>query len=271
VIAKPIFFMKLIFILLFHLSLFTSGKRPKDITAEEMTILDCSSPESATKDSSRLRIINNSSLRHLPLVLRDLSVALSESTFEQEGLVNENGFDIDLHDAVCKSFDTSATVIYRPDDSIFHLKLNKYNKQASDRALAATLIHEIMHCILIDIANRARLHDEKALSIIERFNQKIQNPFGYSGNDFFNLMNRGGEGQHELMYQLFYQNMVLLLEEFAQIHKPVFWRHEDAEFLMWSGLQLTSGFQKLNLEEKRQIEFTILKAKGIAVSLLDYE
>ena len=82
-------------------------------------------------------------------------------------------------------------------------------------------------------------------------------------------MNLGDAGQHELMYQLFYNDMVELLEQFARIHKPAFWQHEDAESLIWSGLQASSGFQKLGFEQKRQIEFAIMREKGFPVSLLD--
>src|SRR5438128_1161487 len=136
--------MKLVFILLSQLALLTFEKKPEDVRVQEIAVPVCSTAKLTTEDSSRLRIINNSSLRHLPLVLRDLSLALSGSIFEREGLLNESGFNIDLHDAVCKSFDTSATVTYRPDDSVFYLKLNRCNRQASDRALAVTLIHEIV-------------------------------------------------------------------------------------------------------------------------------
>jgi hypothetical protein len=122
----------------------------------------------------------------------------------------------------------------------------------------------------MDIDKRARYGDANAFSIIERFNQQIRNPFGYSNNNFFDLMNRGDAGQHELMYQLFYRDMASLLERFAQIHRPAFWQHEDAESLIWSGLQATSGFQKLSFEERKQIEFSILREKGIPVTLLDY-
>lgn len=258
--------MKPFFILFLMLFLFSFEGRPSDLLLQKASV----SRSLAPGDSLKFRFANNSSLKRLPSVIRDLKVALSQSIFQEEGFLNENGFDISLYDAVCKTFDTSATVTYRPNDAVFYLKLNRFNRQASDRALAVTLIHEVMHCILMDIDKRARYGDAKAFSIVEHFNLQIRNPFGYSGNNFFNLMNRGDVGEHELMYQLFYRDMVFLLERFAQIHKPAFWHHEDAELLIWSGLQTTSGFQKLSSDEKREIAFSILKEKGIPVSLLDY-
>lgn len=224
----------------------------------------------STTDTSKLRFNNSSSLKRLPSILHDLSIALNESIFQREGLLNENGFTVNLNDVFCKNFDTSATVMYLPGDTVYHIKLNHFNRYATDRALAATLIHEIMHCVLMDIDRRARRGDEKTLFIIEIFNQKIRNPFVHSVNNFFDLMNKGDAGQHELMCQLFYEDMVLLLERFSQIHKSAFWHHEDAESLVWSGLQGTTVYKKLGFEEQRQIEFTIMREKGIPVSLLDY-
>jgi len=131
-------------------------------------------------------------------------------------------------------------------------------------ALAATLIHEIMHCVLININNRARANDPQAISAIEKFNKRIKDPSSFSGNPFFALMNCGEKGQHELMYQLFYPDMVLLLERFAQIHKPNLWYGKNAGFLMWSGLQQTTEFQKLNFDEQKEINLTILSEKGFS-------
>ena len=224
---------------------------------------------SLTVDSSRLRISNNSSLKHLPSILRDLTIALSESSFEQQELLNQNGVRIDLRDAACKTFDTSASVTYWPVDSVFYLKLNRLNRQATDRALAVTLIHEIMHCILLDLDKRGRSGDKQALSIIRHFNEIIRTPSPGICNQFFDDMNRGDQGQHELMYQLFFTDMVSLLERFAEIHKHAFIENETAKLLMWSGLQSTSGFQSLSTEEKRQSQISIMQEKGISVAFFD--
>jgi hypothetical protein len=258
--------MKPIFTLFLAFLFFNFEKRPAYVDFTNSTTIANSVPG----DSAKVHFTNYSSLKHLPSVLRDLSFAFHESVFEQKGLLSENGFNIDLYDVVYKNFDTSATVMGHPGDAVYCLKLNRTNRQASDRALAVTLIHEIMHCVLMDIDRRGRYGDKKALSVIEQFNRKIRNPFGDPKSDFFSIMNKNDAGQHELMYQLFYEDMVSLLERFAEIHKPAFWQHQDAELLMWSGLQSTSGFQKLSFEEKKQIEIAILTENGIPVSLLDY-
>jgi hypothetical protein len=259
--------MKFRFILLSAVFLLSFGGKPGHIkSAAPATHV----AQTAMEDSPLLRITNNSSLKRLPLVIRDFSIALDQSTFQRDGLLNKDGFHIELRDVVSKGYETSATVAFRPDDTAYEMKLNRFNRRASDRALAVTLIHEFVHCILMDLDKRGRHGDEKALSIIERFNQKIKYTPGSCGSDFFGLMNCGGPGQHELMYQLFYQDMVLLLEQFAQIHKPAFQFREDAQDLMWSGLHATSGFLQLSLEEKIRIEIAILWEKGIAAAPWDY-
>jgi len=258
--------MKLVLIVFSAFLLLNFQSKPGDLTVTHKELFKIS----PTGDSSKLRFANGSSLKHVPSVIRDLSMALGQSVFEEKGLLNENGFTINLQDVFCKNFDTSATVTYQPTDTVYYLKLNRLNKYASDRALAVTLIHETMHCVLMDIDRRARHGDEKALYLTERFNQKIKNPSGRTVNNFFDLMNQGDIGQHELMCQLFYDDMVLLLERFAQIHRPAFGQHEDAEILIWSGLQNTRRFNQLSLEEKRQIELTILEEKGVRVGYWNY-
>jgi hypothetical protein len=57
--------------------------------------------------------------------------------------------------------------------------------------------------------------------------------------------------------------MVSLLKSFSKIHKQGFFDPADAEILMWSGLQKTSGYKELNDDEKINIEGAILEAKGI--------
>ena len=221
-------------------------------------------------DSTWLRITNTSSLRRLPSVLKDLTIALRESSFMQQGLLNENGFTIDLDDAACKNFNTSAFVTYRPDDTVYYMKLNRFNKQATDKALAVTLIHEFMHCVLLDIDKRARSGDKNTLALIEGFNKRIKTPYPPVANSFFDLMNRGEEGQHELMYQLFLTDMVCLLERFALIHKTAFFQHEEAELLIWSGLQNTTGFKRLAVENKEEIQLAIIHEKGIPGAVTEY-
>ena len=151
--------------------------------------------------SQLLYITNNSSLKRLPAVLKHLSLALRESSFNLGGLLGKFEFRIDVQDFNSKDFGTAATVLYRPGDPVFYLQLNKLNKHASDRALAATLIHELMHCILLSIDQNARRGNEIALSFIKEFNQKIRDPFGCSVNNFYDLMNRHGEGQHVTGFQ----------------------------------------------------------------------
>jgi len=221
----------------------------------------------AVGDSSEsIHIINASSLKQLPAVLRDLSAALNESMFQEGLLLDKNGIAIYLYDATCNSFENSAAIQYQVSDTIYHLKLNRFNQLATDKALAATLIHEIMHCVILDIYRRAKQEEEKALTRITSFGLNKNDTSSFFNNDFFVLMNTGNDGQHELIYQLFYPQMVSLLERFAGIHKEIFLDHREAEHLIWSGLQKTSAYKKLDEEEKREIELTILEAKGIKIA-----
>jgi len=214
--------------------------------------------------SNQIRIINASSLKRLPAVIIDFSAALKGSAFENRFLLDKKGFAVYLYDVTCNSFENSAAVRYRANDTIYHLKLNRYNQQASDKALAATLIHEIMHCVLLDIYTRAHQGDKTACDNILSFGLNKNDSSNFFNNEFFVLMNSGETGNHELMYQLFYPYMVSLLERFAVIHKVVF-SEQDAERLMWSGLQKTIAYTKLPNEEKKNIDFAILKAKGIDI------
>jgi hypothetical protein len=216
------------------------------------------------EDSSQsLHIINASSLKRLPAVIKDLSAAFSESIFLKGPFLGKNGIAIYVYDVTCNSFENSARVLYQARDTLYHLKLNRFNQQATDRALAATLIHEIMHCVLLDIYTRGRQREENAMTGIMSFGLNKNDTSNFFNNDFFVLMNSGDDGEHELMHQLFYPQMVSLLERFARIHKEAFLNHSDADHLMWSGLQKTSAYKKLGDEEKRVIELTILEAKGI--------
>ena len=221
----------------------------------------------ADEDSSKsIRIINASLLKRLPAVLRDLSTALNDSIFHVGLFLGKNGLPIYVYDVTCNSFENSAAVLYRARDTIYRLKLNRFNQQATDKALAATLIHEIMHCVLLDIYARAIQKEEKALTSIISFGLNKNDTSSFFHNDFFVLMNTGNDGQHELIYQLFYPQMVSLLERFARIHKEAFLNHSDADHLMWSGLQETIAYKKLGEEEKREIQLTILEAKGIKLN-----
>lgn len=215
--------------------------------------------------SQSIRIINASSLKRLPAIISDLSAALNESMFEERLLLGKSGFTIYLYDVTCNSFENSASVQYQINDTIYHLKLNRFNQRAADKALAATIIHEIMHCVLLDIYKRAKQKEEKAMTSIISFGLNKNDTSSFFNNDFFVLMNNGNDGQHELIYQLFYPRMVSLLERFAEIHKEAFLDHMDAEHLMWSGLQKTNAYKKLSHKEKRDIELTILEAKGIDI------
>ena len=221
-------------------------------------------------DSSWLRISNMSSLKKLPSVLRDLTIALRESSFMEQGFLNVNGFTIDLDDALCRNFNASASVTYHPGDTVYHLTLNRFNKLATDKALAVTLIHEFIHCVLLDIDRRARSGNKSALALVNNFNEKIKSPYPVVANKFFDLMNRDDIGQHELMYQLFLPGMVCLLEQFAEIHRILFFQHEEAEQLIWSGLQNTTGFKQLALEDKNQIQMAIMREKGLPIAVAEY-
>lgn len=221
---------------------------------------------SADEDSSRsIRIINASSLKRLPAVIRDLSATLKESMFREWAHLGKNGLGIYLYDVTCKSVEKAACVRYQVNDSIYHLKIGSFNRQATDKALAATLIHEIMHCVLLDIYSRAKREEEKAFRSIIHFGLNKNDTSNFFNNDFFALVNSGEAGQHELIYQLFYPHMVSLLERFAEIHKDAFPDRRDAGHLMWSGLQKTSVYEKLSDEEKREIGQTILEEKGIDI------
>ena len=253
-------------ILWLAIAVFNYQYKPDSVVPAEILL----NRNSKFSDSTWLRITNMSSLRRLPSVLDDLTIALNESSFMQQGLLNQNGFTIDLDDTACKNFNKSASVTYRPGDTVYYLKLNRFNKQASDKALAVTLIHEFMHCVLLDIDKRARSGDKNTLALIEGFNKKIKTPYPPVANNFFDLMNRGEDGQHELMYQLFLTDMVCLLERFAEIHKIAFFQHEEAELLIWSGLQNTTGFKQLAEEDKDEIQVAIIREKGIPVAVAEY-
>ncbi len=217
--------------------------------------------------SHAIRFINTSSLRRLPAVISDLSVAINEPAIQEKFFSGVNGFAIYLYDANCNSFERSATVQYAVNDTLYHLKLNRFNNQAIDRALATTLIHEITHCVLLDMDKRAKRGDENALASILNLGLSRNDTSNVFNNEFFVLMNSGDEGQHELMYRLFYTQMVFLLERFAEIHNEPFFDHKDAANLMWSGLQRTNAYQGLNEEEKQEIELAILKTKGVDVRM----
>jgi len=219
--------------------------------------------QNAIDSSEYYHFINASSLKHLPLVIKDLNAALNKSKFKDGDFLNGLGFVIYLFDVDCKSFKTSAAV-QKISDTIYHVKLNRYNSRATDKALAVTLIHETMHCVLLDLYTRARLGDNKAAASILNFGLPRNDTSNLYNNDFFALMNSGEPGQHELIHQLFYPQMVALLKDFESIHNRAFSDHYKAEYLMWSGLQFTNGFKKLRDEEKEDIELTIRRAKGIA-------
>jgi len=221
----------------------------------------------ADGDSSQsIQFVNASSLKRLPSVIKDLSVAINSSTLREEYFFGEKALGIYLYDVTCKSFENSAAVRYGANDTIYHLKLNRYNKLASDNALAATLIHEIMHCVLLDIYKRAKANDQRAWSSIMSFGLNRNDTSSLFNNEFFGLVNSGNSGQHELIYRLFYAEMVSLLEHFETIHKGILLRHQNTEQLLWSGLQETNAYKQLPDQEKKDIELTILKAKGVEIN-----
>ena len=258
---KPVF---LVFVTFFF-ALLLRGQNNNNALTESLIPIEFKINQVNRDSSNPIRIINGSSLKRLPAVIRDLSTAFNGSIFRQGPLLDKKGFAVYIYDGTFKSIKESAAVEYSRGDTIYHMKLNSFNQYASDKALAVTLIHEIMHCILFDINKRARKNDERALSCIKNFGLNRNDTSGFFYDDFFFLMNDGNSGQHELMYRLFYPHMVSLLERFAVIHKKDFFNHEVAEFLMWSGLQFTSSYKKLGEEERREIESAILTAKGIDI------
>jgi len=210
-----------------------------------------------------IRIINASTLKQIPAVVRDLSVALNESMLPEQFLSEKKGLTIYLYDVSCPNFEISAVAQYSPNDTIYHVKLNRFNRQATDMALAATLIHEIMHCALTDIYKRAQQQEQKAITSILNLGLKAYDSTNIPGNNFFYIMNNGNDGQHELMSRFFYPKMVLLLERFAVIHKESISNRKAAGIMMWSGLQNTDAYKKLSDDDKRAIVATILAEKRI--------
>ena len=258
--------MKLVFTILAASLFFHSSGWQYNNTLARSAISNQFPIKRTDKDSSSsLRIINASSLKRLPSVIRDLSAAFSESMFKDELLLGKKELAIYVYDVTCNSFETSASVLYEARDTIYHLKLNRFNQLAADKALAVTLIHEIMHCVLLDVYTRAKKKEEKALTSIMSFGLNKNDTSNFFNNDFFALMNSGNDGQHELIYQLFFPQMVSLLERFAGIHKEAFLDHRNAEHLIWSGLQKTGAYKALRDEEKREIELTIFETKGINI------
>ena len=220
--------------------------------------------QSSNFSSHSIHFINASNLKRIPAVIRDLSVALNESTLQEEYLSERKGLTIYLNDFTSSSFEISAAVQHRRNDTIYHLKLNRFNQQATDMALAATLIHEIMHCVLMDIYRRAIHRDQKAIDNVTGFGPGKKDSTYNLENDFFYLMNSGNDGQHELISRFFYPQMVSLLKRFAIIHKRTFLlNRKKAGLMMWTGLHNTNAFKKLKDEDKIMILTTILEEKGI--------
>jgi len=218
------------------------------------------------KDSSQsIRIINASTLKRVSAVVKDLSFVLTDSPFWQQLFPGKKGFTIYLYDVTCNSFEVSAAVRYEAHDTLYHLKLNRSNQRAADIALAGTLIHEIMHCVFLDVYKRALQREENAIASILSFGLNKNDSTCIFNNDFFALMNSGDDGQHELISRLFYSDMVSILEHFAGIHKKSFADKNVAKSLAWSGLQKTNAYKELSNEDKNLIQLTILKEKRIDI------
>ena len=218
----------------------------------------------STDMAGTIKIVNNSTLRRLPKVVDDLSIALEKAEFGIEDL-GENGLVIYLNDMHDRRYDVSAFVMTNMEDTGYHVKINMFNRQASDKALAATLIHEIMHCVLLDIYKRAIERDSKAMAIIKGFDEILNTEFPGPHHNFFYLMNSGEDGQHELLYHLFYPEMVSILTRFAKIHRVPFFDYMEPKVLMWSGLQKTGVYEGLPYDERKDIETAILREKGLTV------
>jgi hypothetical protein len=265
-ILKKIFMKSAFNILFMSIILLPAGRQNKNVFPAQ----SANSGKTAVRHFSNatshfIRIINASTLKRIPAVVRDLSVALTESMLPEQFLSEKKGLTIYLYDVTCPSFEISAAVQFPHNDTMYHVKLNRFNQQATDMALAATLIHEIMHCVLTDIYKRAHDQEQKAIDNVLSFGLERNDSTNINDNDFFRIMNSGNEGQHELMFRLFYPQMVLLLERFAVIHKESFPNKKAAALMMWSGLQNTDAFKKLSNEDKRVIVATILSEKRIDI------
>ena len=251
--------MKLVFIILTATLLFFScGTQQKNI-ASIGNVAPAKDEEAGNEPLQSIRIINNTSLQSLSGVVRDLCHVMNGPGFRERLLLGEEGLTIYLHDLNSGSLTISAVVLNDFSATTFKVKINRFNERAEDKALAATLIHEIMHCVMLNIYRRAQRQDAQAFNSIISFKSNKIN-----ADDFFNLMNEGETGSHELMYRLFYPQMVLLLERFAEIHKQTL-DSKEAEFLMWSGLQKIDAYRKLSYEMRFDIETTILTAKGFEI------
>jgi len=246
---------------------FTSN-RPRSFDKSELIPGNIGTKQVQAELPGSIKIINNSSLKHLPHVIADLSTVLERTEFLAD-LLSKNGLTIYLNDVHYKSFKVSAFVMTHGEDATYHVTLNRFNRQASDRALAATLIHEIMHCILLNIYQAAIQRDNRAQMIVNSFDEKLNNGVLSSNHKFFYLMNSGEDGQHEVMYHLLYPEMVSLLIKFAKIHKAQFIDYREPELLMWSGLQKIAEYERLTYDEKKDIETAILREKGLPVDLGD--
>ncbi|HEU5168879.1 MAG TPA: hypothetical protein VFU29_25220 [Chitinophagaceae bacterium] len=257
---KPIF--NLLFMFVFILPSVQQDKKnvPVPLSISQQTRVQ------PGKDSSQsIRIINASTLKRVSAVVKDLSFVLTDSPFWQQLFPGKKGFTIYLYDVTCNSFEVSAAVRYEAHDTIYHLKLNRSNQRATDIALAGTLIHEIMHCVLLDVFKRALQQEENAIASILSFGLNKNDSTRIFNNDFFALVNSGDDGQHELISRFFYSDMVSILERFAGIHKKSFADKNVARSLAWSGLQKTNAYKELTNEEKNVIQLTILKEKGIDI------
>jgi hypothetical protein len=211
-----------------------------------------------------IRFVNQSSLKKLPVVLQHLDSVLNGPFSGIRKWVGGEGFSVRIYDITCESFEYAAAIVYKGTDSVFQLKLNRFNEKASERALAATLIHETMHCLLLHLLKRVQKEEEEALQLIVNFGlTQLQDSSNRYNNDFFILMNKGQEGQHELIYRLCYPYMVQLLQRFIEKYEGRSAGPLYAQQLMWSGLQGTTAYKKLDEAEKREIEATLLAAKGV--------
>ena len=249
--------MKLVFIILTAtLFFFSCGTQQKNI-ASIGNVAPVKDEEIGRDPLQSIRIINKTSLKSLSSVVEDLCIVTNGPAFRERFLLGKEGLTIYLHDLNATSFTISAVVLYDFSATTFNVKINRFNEQADDKALAATLIHEVMHCVMLNIYRRAQKQDEQAFNSINGFRVNKINT-----DDFFDLMNEGERGSHELMYRLFYPQMVLLLERFAEIHKQTL-NSKEAEFLMWSGLQNIDAYHKLSYDKRVDIETTILTAKGL--------
>src|SRR5262245_9583790 len=108
-----------------------------------------------------IRIVNNTSLKSLRRVVKDLYRVMNDSSFRTKFPLGQEGLTVYLSESSYKDFIISASVMNSFSATTFNVVINKYNRAAEDKALAATIIHEITHCVLLSVYRRAQKLDKQ--------------------------------------------------------------------------------------------------------------